>query len=68
MNRTFSRFNDVALKSGLLHWNPSLARELKHAMGAFASLAKTASDVEANDEEQEGGETVEILRVPEAAS
>jgi hypothetical protein len=54
MNKTFLRFNDVTIKSGLLQINPGLARELKHATETFANLTRTASELEANDEEAEG--------------
>jgi hypothetical protein len=57
MNKTFLRFNDSMLKSGFLQLNPSLARELKHARETFTSLAKTASDLEAGDDEN--GESIE---------
>ncbi|KAF2820274.1 hypothetical protein CC86DRAFT_119051 [Ophiobolus disseminans] len=51
MNKTFLRFNDAALKSGLLQLNPGLTRELKHATETFTSLAKTASELEAGDDD-----------------
>jgi hypothetical protein len=64
MNKTFLRFNDSMLKSGLLQLNPSLARELKHATETFTSLAKTASDLEAGDDDNgEGAEPAEPIRI-----
>jgi hypothetical protein len=64
MNKTFLRFNDSMLKSGLLQLNPSLARELKHATETFTSLAKTASDLEAGDDDKgEGAEPAEPTRI-----
>jgi hypothetical protein len=64
MNKTFLRFNDSMLKSGLLQLNPSLARELKHATETFTSLAKTASDLEAGDDDiGEGAEPAEPTRI-----
>lgn len=65
MNKTFLRFNDSMLKSGLLQLNPSLASELKHATETFTSLAKTASDLEAGDDES--GEGVELAGPPRIA-
>ncbi|KAF1914393.1 hypothetical protein BDU57DRAFT_454768, partial [Ampelomyces quisqualis] len=72
MNKTFLRFNDYALKSGLLQLNIGLARELKHATETFTSLAKTASDLEAGDEYGEGIEQgvqpTRIAQEPRTAS
>jgi hypothetical protein len=57
MNKSFLRLNDSVLKSGLLQLNPNLGSELKHATETFTSLAKSASEIEAGDEEQgEGAE------------
>ncbi|KAF2182523.1 hypothetical protein K469DRAFT_224161 [Zopfia rhizophila CBS 207.26] len=42
MNKCFLRFNDSALKSGLLQLNPELARELKGITENFVTLVKTA--------------------------
>jgi hypothetical protein len=71
MNKTFLQFNDSALKSGLLQLNPGLARELKHATETFTSLAKTASEFEAGDEEQgegveQGAEPTRTAKQPQA--
>jgi hypothetical protein len=72
MNKTFLRFNDAVLKSGLLQLNTGLARELKHATETFTSLAKTASEYEAADEDgegvEQGVEPTRIAQPPRAAS
>jgi hypothetical protein len=55
MNKTFTRFNNAAHKSGLVQLHPSLARELKQATETFTSLAKTANEFETGDEERSEG-------------
>jgi hypothetical protein len=70
MNKTFLRFNEAALKSGLLQLNAGLARELKHATETFTALIKTASEFEAGDEEpvegaEQGSEPTRITRRPQ---
>lgn len=54
MNKTFSKVNDSALKSGLLQFNPLLASELKHASDTFTFLAKNASEFDAGDDDDLG--------------
>ncbi|KAF2246616.1 hypothetical protein BU26DRAFT_521069 [Trematosphaeria pertusa] len=44
MNKSFLRFNDSALKSGILQLHPSLAQELKHVTETFVALAKSAAE------------------------
>ena len=65
MDKTFLRFNDAALKSGLLQLNPALARELKHATETFTSLAKTAKEFEAGDDEHGDDVEGEVSRAPQ---
>ena len=67
MNKAFLRFNDAALKSGLLQLNSGLARELKHATETFTSLAKTTSDLEAGDDDH-GEVDDEVARAPSQPS
>ncbi|KAF2268240.1 hypothetical protein CC78DRAFT_18201 [Lojkania enalia] len=43
MNKSFLRFNESAIQSGLLQLNPSLAYELKSVTEKFVTLAKTAA-------------------------
>lgn len=52
MNKSFLRFNDTALKSGLLQLNSNLARELKQTTETFVALAKSAA-AEGNHEDDE---------------
>jgi len=66
MNKTFLRFNDATIKSGLLQLNPALARELKHATETFASLAKTASELEASNYDDAEGLDGEVPRPQKA--
>ncbi|KAF2030535.1 hypothetical protein EK21DRAFT_65189 [Setomelanomma holmii] len=72
MNKTFLRFNDSTLKSGLLQLNPALARELKRATDTFSSLTKTASELQNSDEDHvEGVENAtdgQITQGPKTAS
>ncbi|KAF2713637.1 hypothetical protein K504DRAFT_370138 [Pleomassaria siparia CBS 279.74] len=63
MNTYFLRFNDSALKLGLLQWNPALGHELKHVTETFVALAKSASDLGRDDEEGEVDEATLDLAV-----
>lgn len=56
MNKSFLRLNDSVLKSGLIQLNPGLGNELKHATESFTSLAKSANDIDADEEHGEGTE------------
>lgn len=49
MNTAFLRFNDSALKSGVLQLNPSLANELKQVTESFVTLAKSAASEGSHD-------------------
>ncbi|KAF2112040.1 hypothetical protein BDV96DRAFT_167888 [Lophiotrema nucula] len=54
MNKSFLRFNDSALKSGLLQLNPTLAQELKHVTETFVTLAKNAAAESGQDDDESG--------------
>lgn len=69
MNKTFLRFHDATLKSGLLQLNPGLARELKLATETFTNLAKTATEFETGDEDGEvDGEVARPPQRPQPAT
>ncbi|ORY16627.1 hypothetical protein BCR34DRAFT_97178 [Clohesyomyces aquaticus] len=53
MNKSFLRFNDTALQSGLMQLNPSLVHELKSVTENFVNLAKTAAAERSNDGDEE---------------
>ncbi|KAH7138373.1 hypothetical protein B0J11DRAFT_422362 [Dendryphion nanum] len=53
MNKSFLRFNDSALKSGMLQLNSNLAHELRHVTETFVALAKSASEGHDGDEDLE---------------
>jgi len=68
MNKTFLRVKDATLKSGLLQPNSSLTSEFMHATETFTTLAQTASEIEAGDDEiGDGAEQVEPARVAQRA-
>ena len=58
MNKSFLKFNEAALKSGLLQLNPVLAQQLKNVTESFVSLAKSAA--ERSDEEEVASEPVDL--------
>lgn len=51
MNKSFMQFNDAALKSGLLQLNHGLAQQLKHVTETFDASTKSASEGNADGEE-----------------
>ncbi|KAJ4358267.1 uncharacterized protein N0V89_002847 [Didymosphaeria variabile] len=51
MNKSFLQFNEAALKSGLLQLNPVLAQQLKSVTESFVSLAKSAAEGHADEED-----------------
>ncbi|KAK7186290.1 BZIP family transcription factor [Paraphaeosphaeria sporulosa] len=53
MNKSFLKFNEAALKSGLLQFNPILAQQLKSVTESFVSLAKSAAEGQAEEEERD---------------
>ncbi|KAF2735782.1 hypothetical protein EJ04DRAFT_511563 [Polyplosphaeria fusca] len=55
MNKSFLRFNDSAVQSGLLSLNPSLALEMKHVTETFVSLAKSAAESSSEGDEDVDG-------------
>ncbi|KAL5398100.1 hypothetical protein PMIN06_010435 [Paraphaeosphaeria minitans] len=61
MNKSFLKFNDAALKSGLLQLDSVLAQQLKSVTESFVSLAKSAADGQA--EEEEVDDSVETIPV-----
>lgn len=61
MNKSFLKFNEAALKSGLLQLNPVLAQQLKSVTESFVSLAKSAA--EGQTDEEEADESIENILV-----
>jgi hypothetical protein len=53
MNRTFLRFNDSILQSGVLRQKPDLARELKQATDIFTNCVITANERTLDSDEDE---------------
>lgn len=63
MNKTFLRLKDATLKAGLLQLNSSLTSEFKYATETFTTLAQTASEIEAGEDETgDGAEQAEPTR------
>ncbi|KAF2006670.1 hypothetical protein P154DRAFT_222374 [Amniculicola lignicola CBS 123094] len=54
MNKSFLRFNDSALRSGVLQVNPGLGRELKQVTETFVNLAKQAAAEGSSDGDDDG--------------
>ncbi|KAL5119769.1 hypothetical protein ACEQ8H_002375 [Pleosporales sp. CAS-2024a] len=64
MGNAFLRVNESTLKSGLLQLNPGLARELKSATELFTTLARTARDLEAREDDNlKGAEQAEPAHI-----
>ncbi|KAH0542974.1 hypothetical protein FGG08_002662 [Glutinoglossum americanum] len=58
VNKSFLKFNDNAMNSGLIQMRPDLARDLKEATEQFLTLARMANsdqDIGFDDEEEESG-------------
>lgn len=53
MNRSFTQFQDAALKSGILQSSPQIALHLEQTREKFDSLAKSAAAEGSNDVEEE---------------
>ncbi|KAL1612806.1 hypothetical protein SLS60_001035 [Paraconiothyrium brasiliense] len=68
MNKSFLQFNEAALKSGLLQLNSVLAQQLKSVTESFVSLAKSAAEGQADEEDV--NEIIETppVRNPQAQS
>ncbi|KAF2450523.1 hypothetical protein P171DRAFT_141247 [Karstenula rhodostoma CBS 690.94] len=61
MNKSFLKFNEAALKAGLLQLNPVLAQQLKSVTESVGSLAKSAAEGQADEDEvNESFETISV--------
>jgi hypothetical protein len=67
MNKSFLRFNDNALKSGLLQLNSNLARELKQTTETFVTLAKSAAAEGSHEDEENADELDAATALHDAA-
>ena len=56
MNKTFLRYNDSIVQSGILQLNPGLAREVKQMTETFANCVKSANEQTLHSDEEEFGE------------
>lgn len=69
MNRTFLDFNDMAIASNIIEWEPGLARELKSTMEHFLECARTtAPDSEVEDEVRTPLLSARVFELEEAPS
>ncbi|KAH6643199.1 hypothetical protein C7974DRAFT_119410 [Boeremia exigua] len=53
MNKTFLRYNDSIVQSGLLQLNPGLAKDAKEMTETFASLVKSSNERTLDSDEEE---------------
>lgn len=68
MNRTFLRFNDLIVQSGVLRLKPELARELMQATETFTNCVTSANERTLDSDEEELPEVAPTRKSPEATA